>query len=350
MSSEERSGLVVVKHAPYNAEAPLDALGELCTPTAQFYVRSNYAVPALDTATWRLPVEGAVTTPLHLTWADLQALPARTITATLECAGNGRTGFLPLPKGEPWTLGAVSTAGWRGVSLRTVLDAAGLRSSVIEVLVEGADRGLVEGTTGDLPFARSLPSAKALDPDTLLVYEMNGAPLPAAHGGPLRLVVPDWYGIASVKWVARLVALEEPFTGYYQAQRYVYEYPPAPDKIPVQMMQVRALITRPETGATLSRTGGKIHGMAWSGAAPIRTVEVSLAGDAPWQPARLVGSPPPHTWQPWEFDLPDLRPGRYVFRARAGDAAGNIQPDQARWNRLGYANNSIHPVIVDVAE
>ncbi len=344
----EEPGLVIVKHAPFNAEAAPVALGAILTPTAQFYVRSNYAVPVLDTADWHLTVEGAVATPLRLSWADVQALPAQRVTTTLECAGNGRTGFLPLPKGEPWTLGAVSTAGWRGVPLRTVLAAAGLQPTTVEVLFEGADCGPVEGAAGDQPFARSLPLAQALDPETLLVYEMNDAPLPAAHGGPLRLVVPDWYGIASVKWLVRIVALDTPFTGYYQTQRYVYDYPPAPEQTPVQTMRVRALITSPLTGGTVPPTGGRISGMAWSGEGPIRSVEVSLAGDGPWQPAQLVGSAPPHAWQPWTFALPDLRPGRYVFRARATDAAGHVQPDQARWNRLGYANNSIQPVIVDV--
>lgn len=340
--------LVIVKKDPLNAEAPLSALRERLTPTGQFYVRNNFQVPAIAPDTWRLRVDGAVMQPVVLTWGELQALPTRTITATLECAGNSRVGFSPLPEGEPWGLGAVSTAVWRGVALRAALQLAGLRDSVVEILFEGADSGRREGYDMPIPFARSLPVANALDIDTLLVYEFNGVALTPEHGGPLRLLVPGWYGMASVKWVVHISGLEEPFAGHFQSERYVLEEPGKPSREPVGEMRVKSLITSPVSGATLTQGSHLISGTAWSGTGKIVRVEVSVEGAGNWQDARLIGEPGPYTWQQWELEWQPPHPGRYVLRARATDEQGHTQPDVAQWNRLGYVNNSIQYVIFEV--
>lgn len=344
----EAGGLVVVKQEPFNAEAPLAALADDPTPVDHFYVRSHFAVPRLDTADWHLEVGGAVAHPVRLSFADIQALPARTLSVTMECAGNDRIGFAPLPKGEPWGPGAVSTGRWRGAGLRDVLDRAGLAPEAVEVLFTSADHGTLEGQTEARSFERSLPRAQALDPDVLLAYELNGAALPPAHGGPVRLLVPGWYGMASVKWLARITGLETPFAGFFQKDRYVLEWPDRAEPEPLGAMPVKALITAPLNGARLDLSCHMITGLAWSGAGPITGVEVSVAGDGPWQRARLLGTPPPYTWQRWEFDWEPARQGRHVLRARATDAAGRRQPDVAPWNRLGYMNNAIGVVIVDV--
>jgi DMSO/TMAO reductase YedYZ molybdopterin-dependent catalytic subunit len=339
---------VIVRREPYNAEAPLAALGEVPTPVGTFYVRCNFSMPRVDVRRWRLSVDGALERPLGLSLADLRALPARTLAATLECAGNGRTGFAPLPKGEPWELGAVSTGVWRGAPLREVLAPAGLDSGAVEVLFEGADHGAIE-SGDDVRFARSLPRDKALHPDTLLAYEMNGEPLPAQHGGPVRLLVPGWYGMASVKWLARVTALAEPFRGHFQAERYVLDLPGALEKAPLREMRPRSLITGP-AGGVLSPGVHKVRGVAWSGVAPVSRVEVSVEGGGEWLPALFLDEAQPYTWRRWELEWQVRRPGRHVLRSRAIDAEGNIQPEAAPWNRLGYANNAVQSVVVEVRE
>ena len=349
MSDTQEQALVIVKRAPFNAETPPAALSELYTPIESFYVRSNFAVPAIATDSWRLMVGGAVAQPLEISYADLLNAPARTLSTTMECAGNHRLGLAPLPQGEPWGGGAVSSGEWQGVPLRWLLEQADLQASAAEILFEGADSGAV-GSNGDIvPFARSLPVARALDPDTMLAYQLNGVPLPAAHGGPVRLLVPDWYGMASVKWLVRITAIEQPFAGYYQHERYVYDRPSQPVQ-PVQQMQVKSIITSPALGATLAPGPQLVSGLAWSGSGPIAAVEVSVDGAGAWQSATLVGAATPHTWQAWQFTTPELRPGRHALRCRATDAAGNTQPDLPPWNRLGYGNNAVQLVVVEVGE
>ena len=342
--------LVIVKQEPFNAETPLFALREYLTPNENFYVRSNFPVPAQSHATWRLRLGGAVTQPVEFTLDDLLSMPARELPATLECAGNGRTGFSPLPQGEPWGVGAVGTALWRGVSLASLLERVGPSAGAVEVLFEGADRGVPAAGAEEAPFARSMPLEKALHPDTLLAYEMNGAPIPPEHGGPVRLLVPGWYGMASVKWLASITVLPRPFTGFYQKERYVLDFPGASEALPVREMQARALITSPTPGAVVAPGSHIVSGVAWSGHAPVASVEVSLEGGGPWRPARLLDPPMPYTWRRWEFDWTPTKLGRHVLRARSIDGEGNAQPDLAPWNRLGYCNNSVHAVVVDVSE
>jgi DMSO/TMAO reductase YedYZ molybdopterin-dependent catalytic subunit len=342
----EDGGLVAVRQEPFNAEAPLAALRTPITPSDLFYVRSHFPVPALDRNNWRLEIEGG-SEPRTLTFADLAALPAQTLTATLECAGNDRRGFAPLPPGEPWGSGAISTGVWRGVALNRVLELAGVPPGVVEILFEGADHGPPAGNDAATGFVRALPAAKAFDPDTMLAYELNGAPLPPAHGGPVRLLVPDWYGVASVKWLARIAALAEPFVGFFQTERYILDIPGQTPAEPLRTMAVKALITDPLPGADVARGPVRVAGMAWSGNEPIATVEVSVDG-AGWQPARLGESAPPHAWQPWEWEWAAPAPGRHVLRVRATDAQGNMQPEVAPWNRLGYVNNAIQALAIEI--
>lgn len=340
--------LVVVRAEPFNAEAPLECLSADVTPIRNFYVRSHFPVPQLDPATYRLSIGGAVEQPLELSLEELRALGLRTLVATMECAGNQRTGLSPLPAGEPWDIGAVSTASWSGVPLRAVLERAGLRPGVVEVLAVGADRGRPPDWPEEIPFARALPLDRALHPDTLLALEMNGEPLTPAHGAPLRLVVPDWYGVASVKWLQRLEALTVPFRGYYHVQRYVYVFDDAAEPVPVTTMLVRSLITEPLHGQTLAPGPVMVRGKAWSGAAEVVRVEVAVDGGENWQEARLLPAASPHAWRSWEFVWHAVEPGRHVLRSRATDALGNTQPDVPRWNRYGYGNNAVRPVIVTV--
>lgn len=340
--AEERAKLVVVKPEPFNAETPPEELAHARTPTASFYVRSNHSEPELPSATHQVAVEGAVEAPFTLELAELARGPMRSLTVTLECAGNSRTSMAPLPEGEPWTQGALGTALWKGVPLAEVLTRARLRPEVVEILVEGADG------QGSKRFARSLPVSKAVHPDTLLALEMNGAPLSRAHGAPVRLIVPGWYGMASVKWVNRIEALTKPFEGHYQRERYVFDPGNGQAPEPVTRMRVKSLIHSPAEGARVAPGRVVVQGMAWSGERRVVRVEVAVDGGDRWQPATLLETPKPSEWVRWAFTWEDAAPGRHTLRARATDEAGETQPELAPWNRLGYGNNAVQLRMVDV--
>jgi DMSO/TMAO reductase YedYZ molybdopterin-dependent catalytic subunit len=243
----------------------------------------------------------------------------------------------------------VSTAEWTGVPLAEVLRRAGVQPGAREVIFGGADRGLIDDAPDAIHFERSLSAADAAESDALLAWAMNGQPLPARHGYPLRLVVPGWYAVASVKWLSSIRVVDEPFGGFFQTERYIYERDRNGTEVrePVRLQQVRALITRPGTGQELACGGLIIRGVAWSGAAPIERVEVSVS-HGPWQKARLVGVAAAYGWQQWEFLASGLRPGETSIRARAADLTGRIQPERPEWNRRGYGGNFIHEVVVQV--
>ncbi|SEU31859.1 sulfite oxidase [Stigmatella erecta] len=340
--ADERHALVTVKHAPFNAETPPAALASARTPTESFFVRSNYAEPELSRATHTVAVEGAVERPFTLKVAELARGPLRTLPVTLECAGNGRTTMTPLPVGEPWQQGALGTAVWGGVPLAQVLQQAGVKPEAVELLVEGADG------EGSRRFARALPLAKALHPDTLLALEMNGAPLTRAHGAPVRLLVPGWYGMASVKWVTRLELLTRPFEGYYQRERYIYDTQEGKPPEPVTRMQVKSHITSPAEGARVAPGRVVVQGMAWSGERRVVRVEVAVNGGDSWQAATLLETPRPSAWVRWAFTWEGAPAGRHTLRARATDEAGDTQPERAPWNRLGYGNNAVQVRVVEV--
>jgi DMSO/TMAO reductase YedYZ molybdopterin-dependent catalytic subunit len=340
-----QAGMIVHGAEPLNCETPPASLGGKVTSTAQAYRRCHFQVPLLDEASWRLGVSGMVGQPMRLSMRELSRFPAQTMAITLECAGNDRARFQPPASGVPWGPGAVSTAEWTGPRLADVLRRAGIRPGGREVIFGGADGGMIDEVSHPVRFERSMPVADAMESDALLAYAMNGRPLPAGHGYPLRLVVPGWYAMASVKWLTDIRVTDEPFSGFFQDAHYVYERGTARE--PVRLQHVRALITRPGTGQEVARGVVIVRGVAWSGAAPIGRVDVSVAG-GPWQQARLVGAPEPHGWQEWEFLAVGLGPGEVAIRARASDMAGREQPERPEWNRLGYGGNFIHEIRVAV--
>ncbi len=340
------AGLLVHRAHPLNCETPLPELvGGVVMPTARFYVRNNFPIPSLDADTFRLKVGGLVERPLGLSLRELQNMPSQTEVVTLECAGNGRTMFDPPVPGERWQHGAVSTAEWSGVPLAEILDRAGVRSGASEILFRGADGGEVDPKRGKIHFERSLTVDEARDAGAILAYAMNGEPLPLQHGFPLRLVVPGWYGVASVKWLTEIVLRDRPFEGHYQTEKYVYYWnrEGKESREPVTLQRVRALITEPAPDQEAEAGDLVVRGVAWSGAAPIARVEVSVNGGE-WREARLVGERKRHSWQWWELIARFDKKGDVSLRARATDLAGRGQPDRAEWNKLGYGNNSVHEV------
>jgi DMSO/TMAO reductase YedYZ molybdopterin-dependent catalytic subunit len=342
----------MVSEEPFNAAAPPEAFAGELTPTELHFVRSNFALPAHDGI---LEIGGAIENPMALTAENLRALPAVERAVTLECAGNGRLGARPLPIGEPWGDDAVSTASWTGALLRDVLTQAGPSAAGIEVRFQGADRGhyrnpvLRDIDRENLTFERALSLADAANPaaEILIAYEMNGAPLTADHGAPFRLIVPHWYAVASVKWLKRIDVLTEPFSGEFQTGHYIYEWPDRPHE-PVTLMRVRARITDPVPGAAISVGKYTVRGKAWSGTGPITRVDVAVTGEGEWHPAQLEPPKGPYQWQSWSFEWIANEIGRQTLRARATDAMGNVQPEASPWNRLGYGNNAVDVVHVDV--
>jgi DMSO/TMAO reductase YedYZ molybdopterin-dependent catalytic subunit len=344
------AGLLVHRAHPLNGETSLDALiGGVVMPSARFYVRNHFQIPVLDPAAWRLEVRGLVDRPLRLSLRELQQMRSETQVVTLECAGNGRSLLDPPVEGEQWQLGAVSTAEWTGVPLVEVLDRCGVRGDAVEVLFRGADSGAIAGRANDISFERSLPVADARSSGVLLAYAMNGAPLPREHGYPLRVIVPSWYAVGSVKWLTEIEVLGERFDGYFQADRYVYEWERngSVEREPVSLQQVRSLVTEPKAGDTLTPGPVLVRGVAWSGAAAIARVDVSV-GDGPWHEARLIGDRHRHSWQWWEASVEVDGNGPSSIRSRAADLAGRVQPERAVWNRLGYGSNAIACTSVDV--
>lgn len=333
---------------PFNAEAHLDALGAAITPTERFFVRNHFAMPELDAATYRLNVDGAVERPTSLSLDDLAPMHHHAVTMTMECAGNGRTLVKPLPPGTRWGLGAVSTGTFVGVQLREVLGIIGLRKDVMEILCVGADRGAPAPGRAVEAYARSLPLAVAMHPDTILATAMNGEPLTREHGSPLRIVVPSWYGVASVKWLTQLTALTQPFEGFFQREHYVYkEEAGTAENSPVRTKRVRALIASPGDGARLRAGRVEIRGTAWSGSASIRKVEISTDGGRQWSIASLERSASLHAASVWRMTW-EATAGEHEIIARAMDDAGNIQPLDGVWNALGYGNNGVQRVRVSV--
>ena len=343
---------VVVRASPYNAEAAPAALDAPVTSVRDFFVRTNLGVPVVDRDAWRLAVDGFVQRPLALSLADLLAMPERTLPVTLECAGNNRTRLAPITEGEPWGPGAISTGIFRGVPLRHILDEVGIRPGAIELRFEGADRGTPRGGTDEVAYERSLTVAEALAGDALLVHDQNGEPLTADHGGPVRLLVPGWYGMASVKWLRRIELIDRPLEAHYQTRQYRYyrdEPVGAPGSAPVAAMRVNSLISSPVSGDVVDPGGHEIRGAAWAGGIPIATVEVSLDA-GPWQAAELLGEPEPFAWRRWRFDWSEATAGRHSIRSRATAADGSVQPDQPDWNRLGYGNNAVPLTLVTVRD
>ena len=335
--------LLVLSEEPLNAETKLDEKTPALTPAGRHYVRTHFPIP---TGPRSISIEGADIAPTAISLQDVRALPARALAVTLECAGNGRRFFDPKVPGEQWGLGAVGTSTWTGASLRDLLGRVAIPSGIVELLFRGADEGVPKDLGIRIAYERSLPIEVALRDDVLVAYLMDGEPIPREHGGPLRLIVPGWYGMASVKWLQRITLLDGPFAGFFQKDRYVIEGRPLREIAP------RAILTFPEDGATVERALW-LKGYAWSGAAPVTRLEMSQDGGTSWDRIPISFSETaasPYAWRGFQLELlllPDIDEER-VLMVRAIDAAGNEQPLQAQWNALGYANNAPRPVRIRV--
>jgi DMSO/TMAO reductase YedYZ molybdopterin-dependent catalytic subunit len=312
------------------------------TDIAAHYRRNHFAYPRIDSVSWRLPITGAVDHAYQLSLDDLRAMPRRAATVLLECAGHRRTEFQPPISGVQWSLGALSQAEWAGAALAEVLARAGVRADAVEVVLHGADAGAFGGIEGVHTFSRSIPVAKALQPDTLLAYEMNGTTLPDEHGAPVRALVPGWYAMDSVKWLTSIEVVTEPFRGAFQEHDYRFQAAGSTGiGTRIDEMLVHALFVSVADGEQVPAEL-ELSGIAWGGGG-IDEVEVRV-DNGPWLPA-TVKHFGPHQRSLWSIEL-RLEPGQRELAVRAIDVAGRTQPGAPIWNKRGYVNNSVQRIRV----
>ncbi len=340
----------IVTDQPENSETPLDELRCWVTPNRLFFVRDHFEVPHIDLNDWRLRIEGCVEHPTTIDWDELTSLPVRSVFATVECAGNGRSFLQPSVHGVQWGAGAIGHAEWTGVPLKLILEQAGVQTDAVEIVFYGADMGSESDHPEPMNFARGLPLRKALHPDTLLAYRMNGELLDANHGYPLRLFVPGWYGVASVKWLTRIEAVAQPFQGYFQTRKYTYQRAAGDDaeRAVVGPMVVKSEIIRPRAGDVLGVGTNRVFGVAWAGENAVAAVEVSVDGGSTWNESELLGPRSRYSWCLWEYLWEVAQPGDYEILARAVDSTGVVQPNEHDPLRGGYMINFVRPTNVRV--
>jgi len=356
-----KDGLTVLNDRPVNAETPAHLLDDEVTPTSRHFIRNNGIPPeSADAAGWQLTVDGLVDNPLTLSVADLQSrFEVVTRRLVIECAGNGRAGFVPPAKGNQWTYGAVACSEWTGVRLRDVLNAAGVKSDAVYTGHEGADAHL-SGDPDKMPISRGVPIDKALDPGNLVAFAQNGADLHPMNGAPLRLVIPGWPGSCSQKWLTRVWLREKEHDGpKMTGMSYrVPGYPVAPGaEVPkedfeiIQSMPVKSLITAPATGSALGagEREVEVRGQAWAGDDWVTAVDLSIDFGTTWVRADLKEPSNPHAWQRFSRKLSLPQPGYYEVWARATDSRNRSQPFAIAWNPRGYLNNSMHRVSLTAA-
>jgi len=349
--SADLSKMIVRSSRPEDLEMPLSGFNQWITPIDQFFVRTHtYTPDAPNLAEWRLKLDGVVNQPLTLTMDDLKSMRRIEMVAVVECAGNGRSFYQPRVAGTQWAFGSVGNARWTGVRFRDVLEKAGLKDSAAHILMDGADVPL-----GKMPdFQRTIPIAKALHPDTLLAYEMNGQALPIEHGFPLRMIVPGWASDSWVKWLQHIEVLDHEFDGFWM--KTAYRHPAHPvepgaavdpkEMTPVTELNVKSVIATPIAGwIQPGRT--RISGAAWSNTSPVTRVDVSLDAGNTWKPAKLGRDKGQYAWRLWQLDWQAVE-GKHTLLARATNAAGQVQPIEQQWNPSGYLWNVAQRVDVQV--
>lgn len=350
--NDSRPGMIVRSANPEDFEMPLAGFDTWLTPAERFFVRTHIYRPRVDLGASRLRVGGLVEHELALDMPELQKLPRVDLVAVLECAGNGRSLYQPAVPGSQWQYGAVGNARWTGVRLADVLKRAGVKTGARNVLLNGADVPM-----GKVPdFVRTVPLEKAMHPDTLLAFQMNGVPLPASHGFPLRLVAPGWAGDSWVKWVTDISLLDREYDGFFMKIAYrrpVHTVAPGSAVDPAVMTPVTAIkpksvIACPVAGQRLGPGPVTVRGAAWAGESPVARVDVSTDNGRTWRPAKLGPDRAPYAWRLWELTWTPPAEGSYVLMSKTTDERGETQPFAEDWNPSGYLWNVVPAVRVEV--
>ena len=345
--------MIVKGESPLNAETPGNLFNAYITPVDRFFVRSHLGPPSAEAGDRGLNVGGLVKTPLRLETADVMRIERVALPALLQCSGNGRAMFKPVVPGVGWERGAVGNAEWTGARLKDILENAGVDPKAKHIHFLGADGPPNPKTPA---YLRSLPIERALDPTTLVAYEMNGKPLSRLHGAPMRLVVPGWTGNHWMKWLRQITVATEEAPGFYQRTGYKMPRAPAPpgatvkpeDMVSLTWMNVKSMITAPDAASPIPPRRTHIVGFAWTGVGRIKQVEVKVdAGE--WRAAELHGPDHEGAWRMWRMPW-DATPGTHRISARATDSSGAVQPDATPWNKSGYLWNGIESVSFEVIQ
>jgi sulfite oxidase len=348
-----KEGLIIRSYRFLDLETPVQYFNTWLTPAEHFFVRNHMNEPStLDASDWKLSVGGEVEKPFTISLAELAKLESHSVVNTLECAGNGRAFQNPKVPGVQWQKGAVSTGRFTGPRLQSLLERASVKGTGKHVMFRGLDE--VPGKVP--PFVRSIPIAKAMDPDTLVATHLNGAPLPKHNGFPARAMVPGWIGAASCKWLTEIKVLDKEFEGNFMSPGYRMpnlqvkpgEAVKPEDTHPVTALNVKSLISTPLDGSTLRSRAVIIQGVAWAGEADIERVDVSADGGSTWQAAELGKDKAPYAWRLFSYKWNAAKPGDYTILSRATDSQGRVQPTAPVWNPSGYLHNAIDQVKVHV--
>ena len=340
----------IMSKKPLNAETPITALRSWITANKAFFDRNQGDIPEkqIDLHEWKLSIDGEVENPLELDFATLLNMPKAIAANTLECSGNSRSLLKEKSYGNPWTIGGVGNAVWGGVWLKDILAMAGVNKSARHVAFGGFDKPLGKA---QIQFIRSIPLEKALT-STLLVYEMNGEPLPLNHGYPLRGLALGWTGASSVKWLNRITLLEEQYEGFFMDNVYRVFAKGEESKTGevVKEIQLKSIIVQPQIGETFEPGEITILGAAYAGEQDVSKVEISGDGGSTWHQADFIGPHEPYAWRHWQYVWKVKDSGDYTILSRATDSHGQQQPLQATWNKLGYGNNGVleHGVTVTI--
>jgi DMSO/TMAO reductase YedYZ molybdopterin-dependent catalytic subunit len=345
---------MIVRSARFlDLETPVEFMTDWITPVNHFFVRNHMFEPArVEAKTWQLSIAGEVEKPLTFTLADLEKLPLHSVVNTMECAGNGRSLQNPKVPGIQWGKGAVGNARFSGPSLKTLLEKAGVKDTAKHVQFRGLD--LVPGKVP--PFIRSIPIDKAMDADTLVATQMNGAPLTAHHGFPARTITPGWAGAASCKWLTEITVLDKPAEGNFMNPGYRLPNTPVKpgdavkpeDTHSLTALSVKSLITSPSDGGKLKPGAHAIQGVAWAGEADITKVEISTDAGATWTEAQLGKDQAKYAWRLWSYNWKPAKSGDYTILSRATDSQGRVQPEAPVWNPSGYLYNAYDQVKVNL--
>lgn len=343
---------------PPNYETPVEYFRHALTPNDAFYVRWHMGVPDLARRDWRLRVTGpAAQRPREYSYAQLQRRFQRhEVVAVNQCSGNRRGLFDPHVPGVQWGYGAMGNASWRGVHLKDVLEDAGISAAALEVRADGADSPTLTGPD----FVKSLPMWKALDVDTLIALEMNGAPLPRWHGSPARLVVPGWTATYWVKALTELAILDSAFDGFWMKTAYRlprglfgasgFESQDTEQNSPITAIKVNSLIISPAPGATIpAGRPTEVVGIAWDGGSGIARVDCSQDGGSTWSEAALDRDFGRYSWRHWRIALGPVAAGEATLIVRAVARDGSTQAPALVANPAGYHHNVVQPVKFHVA-
>jgi DMSO/TMAO reductase YedYZ molybdopterin-dependent catalytic subunit len=333
-------------------EMPVELIQSWVTPVPHFFVRNHLNEPAISPEEWRLTVAGEVEKPITLNLSHLAGMARHSITAVLECAGNGRVFYQPQTPGSPWGRGAVGNAHFSGARLREVLLRAGLKTTAMHVMFRGLDQA--SGQTP--PFIRSIPIEKALDEDTIVATHMNHAPLTKHHGSPARAIVPGWIGASWCKWLIEIRVIDKEFDGEFMSEAYRVPCQPIPpgasasgvDTRALTALSTKSIIVGPAHGSTVKTGAIRIHGAAWTSDAEITRVDMSMDGGVTWSRAELESECARYAWRLWNYTWKAPEPGDYIVKSRATDSRGCRQPAVATWNPGGYLYHAIDQIKIHV--